>query len=300
MPHLSKVIMLKKWIKHGLDYIQLLWRRMEQDRVSVLAGHLAYVSLLALVPLVTVVFALFAIFPMFSAASIQLKTFIFNNFVPAAGDTIQFYLEQFVTNSNKMTAVGICGLVITALLLINAIDNALNQIWRNKNHRPMIYSFAVYWMILTLGPLLAGGSMALSSIFLSQSWFNNANISAVLEHILRLLPLILSFCTFCLMYSVVPNVRVPLKDAASGALVAALLFEFGKKMFGLYVIMFPSYQLIYGVLAVIPILFVWVYLSWFIVLIGAEITVTFSQHRALRDLAKQATGNKPTVMATQV
>lgn len=269
-------------VKTVAFYFKVLWIRMDQDRLTMVAGHLAYVSLLSLVPLITVIFALFAAFPMFSEVSVQLKSFVFQNFVPAAGDTIQMYLEQFVANSNKMTAVGICGLIVTALLLIGSIDNALNHIWRTEKKRPTMYSFAVYWMILTLGPILAGGSMAISSIIFSQSWLGN-DFNTMFERALRVFPLILSFATFWLVYSIVPNVRVPAKDAAIGAIVAALLFELGKKAFSLYVVMFPSYQLIYGVLAVIPILFLWVYFSWCIVLFGAEVTVSFHQHRILRD-----------------
>ena len=138
--------------------------------MTTLAGNLAYVSLLSLVPLVAVVFALFAAFPMFSDVSIQLRHFIFANFLPATGDVIQRYIEQFVANSNKMTAVGACGLIVTALLLMYSIDSALNTIWRSKRARPKIYSFAVYWMILTLGPLLAGASLAISSYLLSLRW----------------------------------------------------------------------------------------------------------------------------------
>lgn len=120
--------------------------------MTTLAGNLAYVSLLSLVPLIAVVFALFAAFPMFSDVSIQLRHFIFANFMPATGDVIQRYIEQFVANSNKMTAVGACGLIVTALLLMYAIDSALNTIWRSKRTRPKVYSFAVYWMILTARP----------------------------------------------------------------------------------------------------------------------------------------------------
>ncbi|MBE8388545.1 YihY family inner membrane protein, partial [Leptospira interrogans serovar Pomona] len=141
-------------------WLKLLWQRIDEDNMTTLAGNLAYVSLLSLVPLIAVVFALFAAFPMFSDVSIQLRHFIFAKFMPATGDVIQRYIEHFVANSNKMTAVGACGLIVTALLLMYAIDSALNTIWRSKRTRPKVYSFAVYWMILTLGPLLAGVSLA--------------------------------------------------------------------------------------------------------------------------------------------
>lgn len=272
-------------------WCKLLWERIDQDNMTTLAGNLAYVSLLSLVPLVAVVFALFAAFPMFSDVSIQLRHFIFANFMPATGDIIQRYIEQFVANSSKMTAVGACGLIVTALLLMYAIDSALNTIWRSKKARPKIYSFAVYWMILTLGPLLAGASLVISSYLLSLRWVSG--FDSLIDNVLRIFPLLLSWLSFWLLYSIVPTTRVPARDALVGSLVAALLFELGKKGFALYITMFPSYQLIYGVLAVIPILFVWVYWTWCIVLLGAEITVTLGDYRALKHAAKHESEEEP-------
>ena len=242
-------------------WLKLLWQRIDEDNMTTLAGNLAYVSLLSLVPLVAVVFALFAAFPMFSDVSIQLRHFIFANFLPATGDVIQRYIEQFVANSNKMTAVGACGLIVTALLLMYSIDSALNTIWRSKRARPKIYSFA--------------------------------DLNTVIDNVLRIFPLLLSWISFWLLYSIVPTIRVPNRDAIVGAFVAALLFEAGKKGFALYITMFPSYQLIYGVLAVIPILFVWVYWTWCIVLLGAEITVTLGEYRKLKQAAEQEEDDEP-------
>ncbi|HEY1844792.1 MAG TPA: virulence factor BrkB family protein [Buttiauxella sp.] len=280
-----------KHLRPCLSWGKLLWQRIDQDNMTTLAGNLAYVSLLSLVPFIAVVFALFAAFPMFSDVSVQLRHFIFSNFIPATGDIIQRYIEQFVANSSKMTAVGACGLIVTALLLMYAVDSALNTIWRSTRTRPKIYSFAVYWMILTLGPLLAGASLAISSYLLSLRWATGFN--SMIDEVLRIFPLLLSWLSFWLLYSIVPTTRVPVKDALIGSLVAALLFELGKKGFALYITMFPSYQLIYGVLAVIPILFVWVYWTWCIVLLGAEITVTLGDYRRLRAEAQQEELDEP-------
>lgn len=267
------------------SWLKLLWLRIDEDHMTTLAGNLAYVSLLSLVPLIAVIFALFAAFPMFSEISIQLRHFVFANFIPTTGDVIQRYIEQFVANSSKMTAVGACGLVVTSLLLMYSIDSALNSIWRSTRVRPRIYSFAVYWMILTLGPLLAGASLAISSYLLSLRWASGLN--GAIDNMLRVFPLILSWISFWLLYSIVPTTRVPNRDAVIGAFVAALLFEAGKKGFALYITTFPSYQLIYGVLAVVPILFLWVYWTWCIVLLGAEITVTLGEYRRLKKAAEQ-------------
>lgn len=274
-------------IKPALNWLVLFWRRIDEDNMTVHAGNLTFVSLLALVPLATVVFALFAAFPVFSDVSVQLRHFIFDNFVPAAGTVVEDYLERFVSNVSRMTAVGAIGLIITALLLIHSIDSALNTIWRSTKKRPLVFSFAVYWMVLTLGPLLAGASLVMSSYLLSVHWLNDAGLTHLLDPILRLLPLLLSVLAFWLLYSIVPTCAVPGWDAFCGALVAGVLFELGKKAFSLYVTAFPSYQMIYGVLAVIPILFLWMYWTWCIVLLGAEVTVSINHYRQLRKTAKQ-------------
>ncbi|MBD8253350.1 virulence factor BrkB family protein [Pantoea agglomerans] len=283
--------MSRKLFRPGLHafwlWLKLLWKRIDEDGMTTQAGNLAYVSLLALVPLIAVVFALFAAFPVFSDISVQLKHFVFTNLMPAAGNTLQRYLEQFVANVNRMTAVGAVGLIVTALLLMHSVDTALNTIWRSNKKRPMVYSFAVYWMILTLGPLLAGASLAISSYLLSLRWINATGVTSLVDQMLRIFPLLLSWLAFWLLYSIVPTQRVPPRDALIGALVAGALFELGKKGFALYVTMFPSYQLIYGVLAVIPILFLWVYWTWCIVLLGAEITVALADYRQLKQQHKE-------------
>jgi membrane protein len=284
-------MMSRKLFRPGLHafwlWLKLLWKRIDEDGMTTQAGNLAYVSLLALVPLIAVVFALFAAFPVFSDISVQLKHFVFTNLMPAAGNTLQRYLEQFVANVNRMTAVGAVGLIVTALLLMHSVDTALNTIWRSNKKRPMVYSFAVYWMILTLGPLLAGASLAISSYLLSLRWINATGVTSLVDQMLRIFPLLLSWLAFWLLYSIVPTQRVPPRDALIGALVAGALFELGKKGFALYVTMFPSYQLIYGVLAVIPILFLWVYWTWCIVLLGAEITVALADYRQLKQQHKE-------------
>ncbi|CAM3742821.1 hypothetical protein BS639_02750 [Rouxiella silvae] len=267
-------------LKSAARFSHMLFKRADNDGLTLLAGHLAYVSLLSLVPLIAVVFSLFALFPVFSDISTQLKDFIFANFLPATGNIIQRYLEQFVSNSSKMTAVGTCGLIVTSLLLIASVDSVLNKIWNTHSRRPIVYSFAMYWMVLTLGPILLVASVAISSYLLSLNWLSLSGVHSIVDRLLRALPLLISWISFWLLYSIVPKASVPTRDALIGALVAGALFELGKKVFALYVQLFPSYQLIYGVLAVIPILFLWVYISWCIVLLGAEITVTLGEFRA--------------------
>lgn len=265
-----------------------LWRRMDEDQLTVSAGYLAYVTLLSLVPFMAVVFGVLSAFPVFAEGRVVLEQFLFDNLVPAASDAIREHLLAFAENTKRMTAMGALFLFATALLLISNIDRTLNNIWRVPQRRSFLASFPVYWMVLTLGPLLVGSSIVLTSYVVSQRLGGHQVLSSLYLQLLRALPFLLSVAAFFITYILVPNVRVRPKHALWGALLAALLFEGSKKVFALYVTQFPSYEAIYGALAAIPILFVWVYLCWLIVLVGALVTATLGevaprppQHHAL-------------------
>lgn len=254
-----------------------VFKRMQENRLKMVAGHLAYVTLLSIVPLVAVVFSILSAFPMFESLKVQIEQYVYENFIPAAGDIIQQNLTEFVENASKASAIGIAFLIIFALLLISNIDKVLNQIWRSPNKRPLVISFSIYWMVITLGPLFLGASLAISSYIITLGGLESGVFSGLMEFVLRWLPLLFSILAFLMMYLLVPNVRVRFVDALIGAVVAAALFELSKKGFSLYISNFPSYQAIYGALAAIPILFVWVYLSWIVVLIGAELTASLPE-----------------------
>ncbi|CAM4204112.1 virulence factor BrkB family protein [Pseudoalteromonas ostreae] len=243
------------------------------DQITVNAGYLAYVTLLSLVPLIAVGVAIFSAFPGFEDTRIAIENFLFTNFVPTSSDVIKEHITSFAGNANQMTAVGIGFLAAIALLLIRNVDATLNRIWRIKTKRPMMISFAVYWMVLSLGPLLLGASIGVTSYIVSLVSFADQGIPGFSGFLLKLLPYLISMAGFIMLYTLVPNTRVPFKAAVPGALFAALLFELTKKGFALYISHFPSYEVIYGAVATIPILFVWVYLSWVVVLLGAEFTV---------------------------
>ncbi|WP_211263063.1 virulence factor BrkB family protein [Vibrio hepatarius] len=263
--------------KQGLAFGQYLLTRMAHDRVNVNAGYLAYISLLSLVPMMTVLLSVLSSFPVFSNVGDVIQDFLITHFVPAAGDAVKSALFDFIANTGKMTAVGGAFLFVAALMLISNIDKNLNYIWRVKKKRRAVFSFSMYWMVLTLGPILVGASIVATSYITSLKILESNTISSAFEFFLRWLPFLLSFSAFVGLYLLVPNKKVYFSHAVVGAIIAALLFEASKKGFALYITEFPSYQLIYGALAAIPILFVWVYLCWLIVLIGAEVTAALGE-----------------------
>ncbi len=281
---------MRRALHHLWHFSIALVRRLQHDRLTMMAGSLAYVTLLSLVPLVAVTFSIISAFPMFADFQGLIEDFVFNNFVPAAGAVVKQNLRGFVENASRMTTVGVLALMVVALLLISAIDNSLNKIFRVQAHRRWTRAFPMYWTVLTLGPLLMGGSLAVSSYLLSLQLFRETAVTSLLSELLRGLPFIFSVGMFCLLYLMVPNRRVPFIHGLAGAVVAALLFELGKRGFAIYIASFPTYQLIYGALASIPILLVWIYLSWVVVLFGAEFTAALDEYQQVQRQAQLSSG----------
>ena len=266
---------------HGGDFSRFLLTRIQNDRLKVTAGYLAYITLLSLVPMLAVIFAMMSAFPMFAELRETIQHFVFANFVPAAGDVVQEKIQSFVDNASKTTAIGVAALAFTAILLISAIDQNFNYIWRATEKRRLSVAFATYWMILTLGPILVGASLVLTSYITTIRVFDN-DVLGLGGQLLSIFPFILSTLMFVVFYMVVPNTRVKFSHAICGALVAGLLFEIAKRGFAFYIVKFPSYEAIYGTLATVPIIFVWVYLSWMVALLGAEITAGLGEYESLR------------------
>ena len=252
-------------------FLTLFFHRVQQNKIGIYSGYLTYSTLLAIVPLIMVVFSVFTLLPIFDEATHQLKQLVYDNFAPNAGNMVQEYLDLFVANSQKMGMISIAGLVVVAVMLISSIDHALNEIWQNTKPRHLVLSFGIYLAVLIFGPILAGASIAVSSYIFSLEMFSEQGIFSFSQYLLRFVPFGLTWLMFSLIYLVVPNTHVSFKHAAIGALIAALFFTLGKQAFVWYITTFPSYQAIYGVLATIPIMIVWIHLSWKVVLFGGQV-----------------------------
>ncbi len=259
------------------DLFSIFIKRCREDNITISAGHLAYVTLLSLVPFIMVTFTIMSAFPAFASVRSKLEHFVFSNFVPTASDVVHKYMTDFVGNASQMSAIGILSLLVVALMLISNVDKTLNRIWRTQSDRPIVYTFAIYWMVITLGPMLIGSSVVVSSYLTGLAAFTEEYTPGLGTFLLSLVPSGAAMLAFTILYMVVPNRRVFARHALVGAIVATIAFEITKSGFALYVTNFPSYELIYGALAVVPILFLWVYLSWVIVLFGAEFTCSLGE-----------------------
>ena len=261
-----------KKIIHG--YLVYLLGRFHEDRILYYSGYLSYVTLLSMVPLLAVVFSFSSIFPVFEKLKEEVEEFVFRNFVPALGDVVQEQILSFVENATRMTPLGLLVLLIVAVLLLSSIDHTLNQIWHVRKNRGLIVSYSIYLVVLITSPFLLGTSLAATSYLVSLSGIEEGSALFLIKLLLSSLPFLGSFLFFLLLYIIVPYTKVHFWSAVSGALIATLLFEISKSAFALYFINFPVYQVIYGALAVIPLLFIWVFISWVVVLVGAQIAAS--------------------------
>ena len=182
-------------------------QRLLKDQINICAGHLSFVTLLSLVPMMAVSMSILSSFPGLNVLRERVESFIFNHLLPSSGENIQAYINDFTNNATRDAAFGIVVLIVVALLLIFSIDKALNNIWRTKDKRSILVSFPMYWIVLTLGPVLMGASLVATSYMVSIKLFG-ANLSDVIPLQIERLPLFFSMAAFFLIYMVVPNSKV--------------------------------------------------------------------------------------------
>ena len=259
--------------------LAVFWRFYE-ERALQTAGSLTYTTLLSLVPLITVALAVATAFPVFDQTITALQTFLLENVLPdAAGiDTITEQISTFSTNAGRLTAIGLGFFFVTAVMLMTTIDTALNRIFRVQRARPMLQQVLMYWAVITLGPVLIGGSLSMTSFAVARS-FGWLQLSIVGNALLAVLPFIFTCLALTLLYKVVPFRHVRMGDALIGGLIAGIAFEIAKRGFAIYIGRFPTYTLIYGAFATIPIFLVWLYMSWVVVLAGAVLTAMLPAYK---------------------
>ena len=241
------------------------------------ASSLAFTSLLSLVPLLTVMFGLFGEISVLQNFSTLIQNFIFANFVPEFGQTIEQYIYIFSMKASQLTISGSVFLVLIAMMLLATIDNSFNRIWKIKKKRNPIKRILIYFSLLIMGPLLIGIGLALTSYLLSIPVIADVDTTFnVKTHLLGWLPFLMTSIAFILLYILVPNCYVYKKYAVSAGVICAILFELAKYGFGIYVKEMSGYENIYGALAILPLFLVWIYISWVIILFGAHITFCLS------------------------
>ena len=246
--------------------------RFREDRMGLTASSLTFTTSIALVPLFTVALAVFTAFPMFSTLQGALQAWLVKSLIPDdIARQVLGYLTQFSGQASKLGVAGLAVLLVTAITLVLTIDRTLNAIWRVRNPRPLAQRVLIYWAAISLGPVVLAVSLAVTSYVLSASSGLVGALPVSIRFLLDTAQFFLVAGGMAALYRYVPNTYVKWAHAFAGGLFVAAGLELGKKILSLYLTEVPTYSMVYGAFAALPILLVWIYVSWVIVLMGAVI-----------------------------
>ncbi len=249
-----------------------LRERFREDQLGLTASSLTFTTSLALVPFFTVALAIFTAFPMFGKVQVVLQKWLVQSLIPESiARQVLGYLTQFASQASKLGSVGLAIVLFTALALILTIDRTLNAIWRVRRPRPLGQRVLIYWAGITLGPLLLGASLALTSYVVSSSQGVVGDLPGGVRLLFDLLQVTLLAGGMAALYHYVPSTRVKWAHAWAGGVFVAISIELAKRLLTFYLSAVPTYSVVYGAFATLPILLIWIYLAWVIVLLGAVI-----------------------------
>lgn len=247
-----------------------VFRRFVGERCAQAAAALSFSTLLSLVPMIAIAVMIIARLPFAEGLSRALEQFLLANLLPdRAGIIIVKYVGEFTRQTRHLPLVGGVALTATALVQMLTIEHTFNAIWTVRESRPLLRRIAMHMLALLLGPLLFGGSLVITTFIASASFGLLQEPFWAKADLLNAVAFAFMAAMFALVYWAVPNRRIVPWHAACGGLLAALGFAMMQRLFGLYVAKLPTYTVIYGAFAAIPIFLLWLYLSWAVILVGA-------------------------------
>ncbi|MDA0225410.1 MAG: YihY family inner membrane protein [Proteobacteria bacterium] len=284
--------------KHGLIWsagqlIAAVARRFVADRSVQTAGSLTFTTLLSLVPMITVALSMTTAFPVFDSAISALQDYLVKHFLPGTDgvEAIATQINAFTQRAGRLTAIGLGFLAITSLMLMLTIEESMNRVFRVQRRRPLAQRILMYWSVLTLGPVLIGASLSMTSFAIGAS-LGMLDLGGLAQGLLRLVPFLFTCAALAMIYILVPFRRIEWQHAAVGAVFAGIMFELAKRAFAFYIAQFPTYTLIYGAFATIPIFLLWVYVSWLVVMAGATITAVLPGWHGAAEIGRRAPGQE--------
>ena len=257
--------------------------RLREDRCFQVASGLTFTTLLALVPLLMLALTVLSMTPGFTGIAMRFDDMLAGHVLPESiGRAVTRYFEQIASQAQRLTMIGVAGLLVTALLTMHTIESAFNDIWRVPRRLPTARRFVMYWAVLTLGPILIGASLTISSYVVTLSLGLVGGAPRVAGALTRLAPGVLTIAAFTLLYYLVPGRRVSIRHALVGGLVAGVLFELAKRGFAFYVSEMTTYASVYGTFAAVPVFLLWVYVSWMVTIMGAVVAAMLPDYGRMR------------------
>ncbi|NYT57910.1 YihY family inner membrane protein [Alcaligenaceae bacterium] len=268
-------------------------RRAAEKKLTQVASSLTFTTILGIVPLLAVVLSLFTAFPLFSDFRVALENFLTTSLMPpSVSDNVMLYLNQFAAQASGLTAAGTVFLIVTSIMLFMTIDQTFNNIWQVERQRPLRQRMLVYWALISLGPILIGASLWATSVVARESLGDVGELPTLIGFALSFIPLLITGLGFTALFVTVPNRKVLWRDALIGGFGTAIVLEIMRIGFAYYLTRFPSYTIIYGAFATLPIFLLWLYMSWLAVLLGATVASMLPDLRMRRWALQHYTGGR--------
>ena len=296
-PVAGTVAGLRGRIAAALTFCRYALHRFNRDGCFAASSALSYMTLVSLVPLGVIALGILSIFPNLATLRQELLGFVFRNFVPQISEQAAWWFQYFAESAAQATAIGVVGIAATGILLLITVEDQLNALWRVTAPRPWGQRVFTYWTLMTLGPLLIGMSLTLSTYLDTAARRAGLDPAALVQltsswthFFARLVPPVLELIACTLLYCIIPNCLVRWRDGVLGAAVAAVAIEISKIAFVFYIGQVSSYQTVYGTLAAIPIFLLWMYVSWVAVMLGAVVAANLATWRVDERLAHVSSG----------
>ncbi len=260
------------------QFLRFLTRHFFEDNCQQKAASLTYTTMLSIVPILTVLLMILSSVPALASVRAQIYEVIYSNLLPQSSLQVSKYINSFAEKSTNLTAIGITILFVTTIVTLTTVERAFNQIWRVEERSGGLKSILRYWTIITLGPLVLGTAFIASSAIQSISFLNRqiAGYGIDWSFWVQLVSIGITMAGFIGMYWFIPKARVPGKSAVIAGIFVAIVFELLKHIFGSVMTNFTSYEAIYGAFAALPIFLLWIFLSWNLILLGVEISYTWT------------------------
>lgn len=258
-----------------------LWERNRGLNLKQVAASLAFTTTLSLVPMLTVASILVGYLPSVVRIKDAFQTWLLDTYMPGGLNQQVFnYLNQFSLQAKGLTLIGLLGLLITTIMTLAVIESAFNQIFQVSQKRPLLKKMAIYLSATILGPILLGVGTYLSGLLIgaAEGWIEALDFGLGL--VATVAPILLAIAVFTVVYKYLPYTSIQWGDAFGGAFFAAMIFEFMKFAFGLFITNDAFYKTVYGAFAIFPLALTWIYLTWWITLAGAVLVANLPNIRS--------------------
>jgi len=258
---------MQKQALHIFKQIRFFISSFVDKELTLFAASLSFYTIFTIIPLLLIIMSILTSLPSFAEYYEKIQTFIFSNLMPVNSDAVMTQLNGFLANSSKMGAIGFIAILISSLLFFKNFEYIANRIFHAKP-RTLWESITTYWTMLTLTPIALGASFYITG-YIATLMASNALTSGF--NILPLVPYIIIWGLFFLIFQIGPNAKVNPKASLISSLIVSVIFSMSKNAFIYYVFLNKSYTTMYGSFAILMFLFLWIYVSWIIFIYGLKL-----------------------------